>query len=238
MQHCFHSHLYFHYLYLSVIFGFWAPKSICKRFRLWDAFLLSLVTAAAVSTLNAVPSPLSARAFTRIFNNRRLHSLSSNARQWGGEFCVYCCQESALELDGAVIPPLLDQKVCNRSHFSDGGQTYLGFVPSECHHLETYTPFVCCRPHDLTFCHICFSFAWRSCRRDWDIWLNWRDVCEADACRWVSLTRSHSLNPGFQLPCFCFDRIPVSPDSSWKWSFHPRKNFFSSTTQIFSETNN
>ena len=42
MQHCFHSHLYFHYLYLSVIFGFWAPKSICKRFRLWDAFLLSL----------------------------------------------------------------------------------------------------------------------------------------------------------------------------------------------------
>ena len=97
-------------------------------------------------------------------------------------------QESALELDGAVIPPLLDQKVCNRSHFSDGGQTYLGFVPaipSECHHLETYTPFVCCRPHDLTFCHIWnpFSFAWRSCRRDWDIWLNWRDVCEADACR-------------------------------------------------------
>ena len=92
-------------------------------------------------------------------------------------------QESALELDGAVIPPLLDQKVCNRSHFSDGGQTYLGFVPSECHHLETYIPFVCCRPHDLTFCHICFSFAWRSCRRDWDIWLNSRDVCEADACR-------------------------------------------------------
>ena len=153
---------------------------------MWDAFLLSLsLSGCSSSCLNS-----QRRSFSSVSE-----SIHADLQQQEAALTLVQCkamrilrllrQESALELDGAVIPPLLDQKVCNRSHFSDGGQTYLGFVPSECHHLETYTPFVCCRPHDLTFCHIWnpFSFAWRSCRRDWDIWLNWRDVCEADACR-------------------------------------------------------